>query len=34
MPAMPRIALLVETSNTYARGLLQGIISYIHEHQP
>jgi LacI family transcriptional regulator len=33
MAATPRIALLVETSNTYARGLLQGIISYIHEHQ-
>ena len=29
-----KIALLVETSNTYARGLLQGIVSYIHEHRP
>ncbi|MBI4892082.1 MAG: DNA-binding transcriptional regulator [Acidobacteria bacterium] len=34
MPVMPKVALLVETSNTYARGLLQGIIAYIHEHQP
>ncbi len=31
---MPKVALLVETSNTYARGLLQGIVSYIHEHRP
>jgi LacI family transcriptional regulator len=34
MAATPKIALLVETSNTYARGLLQGIVSYIHEHRP
>ena len=34
MVPIPKIALLVETSNTYARGLLQGIVSYIHEHQP
>jgi LacI family transcriptional regulator len=32
--AIAKIALLVETSNTYARGLLQGIVSYIHEHRP
>jgi Transcriptional regulators len=34
MAAVPKIALLVETSNTYARELLQGIVSYIHEHGP
>jgi LacI family transcriptional regulator len=34
MAAVPKVALLVETSNTYARGLLQGIVSYVHEHGP
>lgn len=37
MPAMkvrPRVALLIETSNAYARGLLSGIHSYICEHDP
>lgn len=34
MSVLPKVALLVETSNTYARGLLQGIVSYIHEHRP
>jgi LacI family transcriptional regulator len=34
MAAIPKIALLVETSNTYARGLLQGVVAYIHEHRP
>jgi LacI family transcriptional regulator len=34
MAAVPKIALLVETSNTYARGLLQGVVSYVHEHGP
>jgi LacI family transcriptional regulator len=28
------VALLIETSNAYARGLLQGIVHYIREHQP
>ena len=28
------VALLVETSNDYARGLLHGIIAYIREHRP
>lgn len=28
------VALLIETSNAYARGLLGGIVSYIHEHEP
>jgi len=29
-----RVALLVETSREYGRGLLRGIIRYQHEHQP
>jgi len=29
--APPKVALLIETSNAYARGLLRGIVSYIHE---
>ncbi len=36
-PSRPRrrqVALLVETSNAYARGLLQGIVHYIREHEP
>lgn len=28
-----KVALLVETSNSYARGLLRGIVSYIREHR-
>jgi LacI family transcriptional regulator len=28
------VALLIETSNSYARGVLEGIVSYIHEHEP
>lgn len=28
---MKSVALLIETSNAYARGLLQGIVSYLHE---
>ena len=27
-----RVALLIETSNSYARGLLEGIIAYVREH--
>ncbi len=30
----PKIALLVETSREYARGLLRGVIRYQHEHGP
>lgn len=30
----PAVALLIETSNAYARGLLLGIVSYIQTHQP
>jgi LacI family transcriptional regulator len=32
--ATPQVALLIETSNAYARGLLQGIVRYIREHRP
>ncbi len=28
------VALLIETSNGYARGVLEGIVSYVHEHEP
>jgi LacI family transcriptional regulator len=28
------VALLVETSNEYARGLLRGIVAYVREHRP
>ena len=30
----PQIALLIETSNAYARGLLRGVMAYIREHRP
>jgi LacI family transcriptional regulator len=30
---VPKVALLIETSNAYARGLLRGIVSYVREHQ-
>lgn len=33
MKAPVKVALLVETSNAYARGLLRGIVSYIREHR-
>lgn len=29
---MPKVALLIETSNAYARGLLRGVITYVREH--
>src|SRR5438309_9573847 len=29
-----QVALLIETSNDYARGLLQGVVHYIREHEP
>lgn len=29
-----QVALLIETSNAYARGLLQGVVHYIREHEP
>ncbi|WP_339728890.1 XylR family transcriptional regulator [uncultured Gimesia sp.] len=33
MKQRPSIALLIESSNSYARGLLRGVMSYIHEHR-
>lgn len=30
----PVVALLIETSNAYARGLLEGIMSYVRRHDP
>jgi len=30
----PAVALLIETSNSYARGLLEGIVSYVRAHDP
>ncbi len=30
----PRVALIIETSNSYARGLLEGITDYVREHEP
>jgi LacI family transcriptional regulator len=32
MKQRKRVALLIETSNSYARGLLEGIIAYVREH--
>jgi LacI family transcriptional regulator len=32
--ARRQVALLIETSNAYARGLLQGVVHYIREHEP
>lgn len=29
-----KVALLIETSNAYARGLLHGVVAYIREHRP
>jgi len=29
-----QVALLIETSNAYARGLLRGVMAYVREHQP
>ena len=34
MRARPAVALLVETSNAYARGLLEGVMAYVREHRP
>jgi LacI family transcriptional regulator len=34
MARHPKVALLVETSNAYARGLLHGVEGYIREHRP
>ena len=34
MPRAPKVALLIETSNAYARGLLAGVEEYIRNHGP
>lgn len=34
MTRRPSVALLIETSNAYARGLLEGIIDYVRRHEP
>src|SRR5262245_34526580 len=34
MRKTPRVALLIETSRAYGRGILQGVIRYQHEHGP
>ncbi len=34
MSHRPRVALLIETSNSYGRGLLRGITRYVREHRP
>ena len=34
MPVLPKIALLIETSNAYARGLLGGVQAYVRENKP
>lgn len=33
-PAVPRVALLIETSNGYARSILHGVEDYIRSHHP
>lgn len=33
-PRVRTVALLVETSNDYARGLLRGVVAYIRKHRP
>lgn len=34
LPDHRRVALLIETSNAYARGLLEGVTVYLREHRP
>lgn len=34
MRSIPSIALLIESSNSYARGLLRGVSTYVREHEP
>ena len=33
-PRRRKVALLIETSNAYARGLVQGVVHYVQEHGP
>jgi LacI family transcriptional regulator len=34
LKSAPKVALLIETSNAYARGLLHGVVAFIRERQP
>jgi LacI family transcriptional regulator len=34
LPTTPKVALLIESSNDYGRGLMHGIVAYIREHRP
>lgn len=34
MKKQRRVALLIETSNAYGRGLLRGVVAYVREHRP
>ncbi len=34
MKTQRRVALLIETSNAYGRGLLRGVVAYVREHRP
>ncbi len=34
MPKLPHVALLIETSRAYGRGLLRGVVRYLHEYGP
>lgn len=34
MKPRPSVALLIETSNAYARGILEGVIDWLHQHDP
>jgi LacI family transcriptional regulator len=34
MKSLPRVALLIESSRTYGRGVLRGIAKYAHIHGP
>lgn len=34
MKRRPTVALLIETSNAYARGLLEGVMDYVRQHRP
>lgn len=34
MPEVPKVALLIETANSYGRGLLRGVRAYLRENKP
>ncbi len=31
---VPKVAILIETSNSYGRGLMRGVVAYMREHRP